>query len=177
MAERLATVPPRVYPRACGGTGAELPGVGRPLRGHLSGRSIPAPAGEPLAPTDRPSDDLRTRSIPAPAGEPQVGSISSCASSGSIPAPAGEPPARRRRRLHGRGLSPRLRGNRADSPLRTGPAVGSIPAPAGEPHGAPMTSPPGSIPAPAGEPYPHPSGSTGVVASSGVYPRACGGTA
>ena len=112
-------------------------------------------------------------SIPARAGEPPVPPPSAATGPGSIPARAGEPlPAKliaQVREVYPRacggthktqeqnasltGLSPRVRGNRRP--------------------GSNRQATPGSIPARAGEP------STAIPAcsTSGVYPRACGGTA
>ena len=99
-------------------------------------------------------------------------SPSACGTGGSIPACAGEPPPREgARRARGvyprvcggtrriafsaagtRGLSPRVRGNRASS-RSVGAYKGSIPACAGEPHRRPTAR-----------------------TRARVYPRVCGGT-
>ena len=142
----------RVYPRACGGTSTK--------------DAIPARAGEPVA---------RCRgSIPARAGEPSIRAFDVR----SIPARAGEPggeagaipidwvypracggthTARPPVLRATRGLSPRVRGNRSNSPRacegQSGP-VGSIPARAGEPTIKGLAN----------------------LGRRKVYPRACGGT-
>ena len=111
-----------VYPRACGGTpvnlanGTSYVGLSPRLRGNrghvallpLSGRSIPAPAGEPKC-----SSSCWSTSWVYPR-----------ACGGTTWLVAGPPPAE--------GLSPRLRGNlRAGQHRRA--RHRSIPAPAGEP--------------------------------------------
>ena len=201
---RQAGRTPRVYPRACGGTFAmtlkqirdwglspRMRGnlqVGEPLVAHLG--SIPAHAGEP---SWRTGSTEGTRVYPrACGGTPGSFAPDPCfrglsprmrgnrphlevdgTGVGSIPAHAGEPapgtPAHRRAWVYPRacggtgasnqegsftsGLSPRMRGNQIQGEL-LGVFLGSIPAHAGEP-------PPGRAP----------------PNRSGVYPRACGGTA
>ena len=115
-------LPPRVYPRVCGGTLpardviAQVTGLsprvrgnrGRPRAGRSDGGSIPACAGEPLSTTCL-TDSLRVY--------PRV-----C---GGTTAVIGERPS-------SPGLSPRVRGNQRRR-LRRGSHGGSIPACAGEP--------------------------------------------
>ena len=192
-----------VYPRACGGTtlGIHLPGnfsgLSPRLRGNLGhrtetalpGRSIPALAGEPL-PGNRPgaarqvypracggtyntttgqieniglSPRLRGNravrdsvsvaygSIPALAGEPSPGAIW-YGKTPVYPRACGGTIWHTREEMKMGGLSPRLRGNHVPGP---GPLNG-----------------PRSIPALAGEPRAGP----GHTRTTGVYPRACGGT-
>ena len=137
-----AVMQSEVYPRVCGGTPrsgtAPMPtrGLSPRVRGNppVSGesghaiRSIPACAGEPAAEG-------------TPAGRPQV-----------YPRVCGGTPHWTPSATSSSGLSPRVRGNRANP--------------------TPVDDPPGSIPACAGEPRcqtpaPHP---------ATVYPRVCGGT-
>ena len=192
-----------VYPRACGGTlltvrGSELQaGLSPRVRGNhavasvgssLLG-SIPARAGEPGSatgatatltvypracggtPKTRPAPvmppglsprvrgnpspeeqvDARDRSIPARAGEPCSASLSP-ASPTVYPRACGGTRLPRWRYARQWGLSPRVRGNQ-DAPPVVQAEDGSIPARAGEP-------PLGWRPR----------------LSTGVYPRACGGT-
>ena len=131
-----------VYPRVCGGTYSPFcplraPGGLSPrVRGNLlhlqqqvaRAGSIPACAGEPR---------WRSRRRPGNGVYPRV-----CG--GTRLSPHAAP--------FGRGLSPRVRGNR-NRPQPAGLGLGSIPACAGEPRSLVML--------------------TGV---SGVYPRVCGGT-
>ena len=131
-----------VYPRACGGTGrgffamASRTGLSPRVRGNRKLRG---------------SDGRPSGSIPARAGEPR-------STSSRSPIVRVYPRAcggtRGGRRLHWlvTGLSPRVRGNQAQTPGRLY-AMGSIPARAGEPAL--------SIPR---------------HRSCRVYPRACGGT-
>ena len=137
-----AAVSSQVYPRVCGGTGSLETGTGLHkglsprVRGNrppsswrgISGRSIPACAGEPCLPRERST---------SPGVYPRV-----CGGTLSV----------QNRGAPSRGLSPRVRGNRAHAKLRVAQA-GSIPACAGEP------SPCFSAPWP-----------------MTVYPRVCGGT-
>ena len=117
-------VPPRrwVYPRGCGENRSET--------------------------AKRPDDPGL---LPAGAGEPDVGHVDVLSDGvyprgcGGTTAPFGPPAS-------GRGLSPRVRGNRRRS-CRRPPRGGSIPAGAGEPRYRPAYPP-----------------------SRGVYPRGCGGT-
>ena len=112
----------RVYPRACGGTtGAS--GMWPWVRG-LS----PRLRGNPLPKEWRPSND---RSIPAPAGEPLA--ITSVTVSRLVyPRACGGTSGYALKLLFFLGLSPRLRGNQDDAHAGLS-GVGSIPAPAGEP--------------------------------------------
>ena len=133
----------RVYPRVCGGTLREMDDLAE--RQGLSPRVRGNPAGAA-------HQAATPRSIPACAGEPAA-----CTASNSsrmvYPRVCGGTKFRLRRRLPGRGLSPRVRGNPVGD-LVVSYRVGSIPACAGEP--------------------PTPSANTGQAA---VYPRVCGGTA
>ena len=132
----------RVYPRVCGGTrltgghGGISQGLSPRVRGNqVRGVAVSGGRG----------------SIPACAGEPSKGQMRSakdwvyprvCGGTSAAPHPGPRP----------RGLSPRVRGNRADyQPVAT--IGGSIPACAGEP-------------GPGRRSYRH----------SQVYPRVCGGT-
>ena len=111
-----------VYPRAYGGTGSTLPqclsliGLSPRLRGNRARPAVPPGIH---------------RSIPAPTGEPPVGHV--CAEQqGVYPRAYGGTPHPGRCSGRGRGLSPRLRGNRL--PLYPQAKRGrSIPAPTGEP--------------------------------------------
>ena len=131
-----------VYPRACGGThaaiflfGSEF-GLSPRMRGNLSwGNARTGGSG----------------SIPAHAGEP-AGSSQRLYEDRVYPRACGGTPVGRANRSHGRGLSPRMRGN---------PRMISC-----------LVSMRGSIPAHAGEP----SARTAFYCSGRVYPRACGGT-
>ena len=170
------------------------------MRGNQILPSSPRVRGNPGA-------ALTGRSIPARAGEPQHRTAASIADSGLSPRVRGNlvsvktvpeglsprvrwqagglsPRVRGNRTSmagHEHGLSPRVRGNQGEStgclglmrpvpgsiPARAGGTSqwGSIPARAGEP--AFLGAYDGSIPARAGEP----------VRYTKVYPRACGGTA
>ena len=130
--ELLACLEVEVYPRACGGTifspssWASLMGLSPRLRGNRRCRSV-TPAGEPGREVWARANAVYPRACGGTVGlerDPETG----------------------------RGLSPRLRGNR--------------------PHGWEYTVSRRSIPAPAGEPY----GRTDIEALDRVYPRACGGT-
>ena len=92
---------------------------------------------------------------------------------GSIPAHAGEPGQRNRRRL-GDGVYPRACGGTAAEKATSRPDLGLSPRMRGNhvPH-RPAHIVQGSIPAHAGEPFRR----RGEPRRSGVYPRACGGTA
>ena len=133
----------KVYPRACGGTRAEIveqmpiEGLSPRLRGNLVAGLR---GGE------------KTGSIPAPAGEPHFSS-QALGASRVYPRACGGTITHSRRRAHGQGLSPRLRGN-PDGLLVAVVEAGSIPAPAGEPIHIPIS-----------------------LIPPRVYPRACGGTA
>ena len=133
----------RAYPRACGGTADDSrfaspdKGLSPRVRGN---RRHTAPALR------------RLRPIPARAGEPNH-DIMSPASSRAYPRACGGTRQGRQTTGAGRGLSPRVRGNRRQvggMHIRLGP----IPARAGEPTRARI-----------------------AVASIRAYPRACGGTA
>ena len=111
-----------VYPRACGGTGAvpvticDTTGLSPRLRGNQRECRLPSPF---------------TRSIPAPAGEPLAGHRPGPPRT-VYPRACGGTEFYYSTRQGGDGLSPRLRGNLAEG--RAGPGEpGSIPAPAGEP--------------------------------------------
>ena len=131
-----------VYPRVCGGTSlwqtlkSKLGGLSPRMRGNPDGigcrgsprRSIPAYAGEPTA-----VSGLRS----AVAVYPRV--CGGTSATGSVVA-------------SGKGLSPRMRGNRAQ--------------------GRGKARARGSIPAYAGEPSPR----RPAAGSGRVYPRVCGGT-
>ena len=194
----------RVYPRACGGTissstpMASSRGLSPRMRGNHDSclrdgagfGSIPAHAGEPSAEVPagrckrvypRACGGTRMLAVARPTpwglsprmrGNPERGTRSQ-AGYGSIPAHAGEP---RREPPHAncdrvypracggtanglhvlyieRGLSPRMRGN-PDQESHAAGGGGSIPAHAGEPSSPPRR-----------------------MGTTGVYPRACGGTA
>ena len=133
----------RVYPRECGGTalvrmaGEEATGLSPRVRGN---RPVEGIVG------------LRAGSIPASAGEPSCSSPTSLA--GRVyPRECGGTRCDGADALDGRGLSPRVRGNRRRLP-RQSDLRGSIPASAGEP-----SEPTASRP------------------RWWVYPRECGGTA
>ena len=131
-----------VYPRVCGGTrlstGGRMSSLGLSprVRGNLF---VDSPAGGVEG------------SIPACAGEPRR-PPESARSAGVYPRVCGGTDTLFDLRFGGKGLSPRVRGNRGES-LLGGHRRGSIPACAGEP-------------------------SSGLPAGSGrrVYPRVCGGT-
>ena len=132
----------KVYPRVCGGTGSDeralglLDGLSPRVRGNLRGTrrpprgrgSIPACAGEPYPQCTHP---VCKRVYPRVCGGTSRDGITA---------------------IRARGLSPRVRGNRADS------------------HECSAT--PGSIPACAGEPI----YIIRPVTLFQVYPRVCGGT-
>ena len=127
----LARLPPRVYPRAGGGTPSSSTSSDPALRVY------PRAGGG----TDSPG-----RRIPAP-----------YATSGSIPAQAGEPAlSEGSDYIYDPGLSPRRRGNPCPDGSAPAHALGSIPAQAGEPsppsRDTDVRSTIGSIPAQAGEP-------------------------
>ena len=90
-------------------------------------------------------------SIPAPAGEPSF-DVRKCRPAWVYPRACGGTANGDRTGVLYLGLSPRLRGNPIDSPVRSA-SLGSIPAPAGEPPTE-----------------------TGPASCTWVYPRACGGT-
>ena len=132
----------RVYPRVCGGT-SRIPGLATLFLGlspRMRGNLIPA-LGKVFI----------LRSIPAYAGEPLQGRLrhEECR---VYPRVCGGTAVHRATSGRAAGLSPRMRGNRAEPPTRIATA-GSIPAYAGEPPGIPAPRPP-----------------------VGVYPRVCGGT-
>ena len=192
-----------VYPRACGGT----VGVHRP-HPEVVGLSPRLRGNRPLAS----NASVKSRSIPAPAGEP-LAFTARTQKSWVYPRACGGTASRGVLAVYAKGLSPRLRGNHLDR----GSVVeiaGSIPAPAGEPSerrgaagrrrvypracgGTTLTRSTASpmmglsprlrgnqcqlhhlkgrirsIPAPAGEPQL----SAIDGSASWVYPRACGGT-
>ena len=133
---------PPVYPRACGGTSMVMspkyiiPGLSPRVRGNPGARHLLVPL---------------PGSIPARAGEPtDVDGWANVV--GVYPRACGGTDASNDFNFVGRGLSPRVRGNRRQQRLQLrGP--GSIPARAGEP---PQTS--------------------RAKSRYWVYPRACGGT-
>ena len=137
------TGPTGVYPRVCGGTAHH-----RSIASAVSGLS-PRMRGNHA---DRHRHDNQTGSIPAYAGEPPEPFLPYLAQrvyprvcGGTSPCRAWLPPIR--------GLSPRMRGNRAVDGAGQ-PTDRSIPAYAGEPHRQPARC--------------------GLAT---VYPRVCGGTA
>ena len=141
----LSSAPPsviRVYPRVCGGTSPSTAsstswsGLSPRVRGNR--RRL-----------DR--DGRRAGSIPACAGEPQCPSCGRRSTS-VYPRVCGGTPAFVRTVLTNMGLSPRVRGNRAQLDVEA-VLVRSIPACAGEP----------------GDVHPQ-------VVFPKVYPRVCGGT-
>ena len=114
--------PPRVYPRACGGTNRRVRGVS--ARMGLS----PRLRGNLLVPATPP---IVTGSIPAPAGEPF--SLDRPARNSTVyPRACGGTVSCEALVKGADGLSPRLRGNLSGRG-RPRIARGSIPAPAGEP--------------------------------------------
>ena len=131
-----------VYPRVCGGTTAET------VRVYVHKGLSPRVRGNRL--TDRP-DGYIIGSIPACAGEPGKAGIS-CRPPPVYPRVCGGTSPDVRNLAHYWGLSPRVRGNRCQSPA--------------------VAAPPRSIPACAGEPSLRP----GRVGQQRVYPRVCGGT-
>ena len=132
----------RVYPRVCGGTPSPLairwqsPGLSPRVQGNLPHRA---------------AGTIRQGSIPACAGEPYRRGMQS--PSGQVyPRVCGGTRPERHDAPAGRGLSPRVRGNRGM--LQVLPAAHrSIPACAGEPHLGGKT-----------------------LVPTRVYPRVCGGT-
>ena len=132
----------RVYPRVCGGTAEH---------------HVPEPAPQGLSPRVRGNplihrgEAARNGSIPACAGEPCSAAASPRATT-VYPRVCGGTARGINNRPTGQGLSPRVRGNRADDPRR-GLDAGSIPACAGEPDST----------------YPN-------AIACWVYPRVCGGT-
>ena len=133
----------RVYPRVCGGTSNALPirllaaGLSPRVRGNLGH------AGDKL---------FRLGSIPACAGEPKMSRLAAC-SHRVYPRVCGGTMIWAAKIAVGRGLSPRVRGNRTSAAVETDKR-GSIPACAGEPCRVARSS-----------------------RQPGVYPRVCGGTA
>ena len=135
--------PPRVYPRACGGTfpGQQPEGDQRGLSPRVRGnqlssqrsnrccRSIPARAGEPLV-----------HRLPAPAVQVYPRACGGTFAVRLVPVPLA-------------GLSPRVRGNPSSVKLRMA-SIRSIPARAGEPPPRTATSRPTTV-------YPRACGGTG----------------
>ena len=154
----------RVYPRACGGTtprySPSATGTGlsprlrgnrrHPDRGADRHRSIPAPAGEPLASCQRPR---QCPVYPRACGGTLRSRIIRLRALGSIPAPAGEPARSLTRVVVYAGLSPRLRGNHPPVDRRQQPR-GVYPRACGGTHCAVSSTRFDDL----------------------VYPRACGGT-
>ena len=132
----------RVYPRVCGGTPVIIVGGGRSI--GLSPRVRGNPDVVAVAPNAH-------GSIPACAGEPRGGTIRQRMPE-VYPRVCGGTPSLSRRWYSAAGLSPRVRGNPADT-ARTAIDDGSIPACAGEPRLVPSHQP-----------------------RPAVYPRVCGGT-
>ena len=134
--------PRQVYPRECGGTSArdrahwEKEGLSPRVRGNLAQGSL---------------TPLQIRSIPASAGEPR-GTCPSGIPAAVYPRECGGTSIIGRETSPMRGLSPRVRGNRARC-QRCSRRWGSIPASAGEPGARSKRR-----------------------CSSTVYPRECGGT-
>ena len=135
----------RVYPRVCGGTRSDMthaagaPGLSPRVRGNRLPRpparerlgSIPACAGEPQPARTVARGGGGLGSIPACAGEPPTEAVRTVP--GKVyPRVCGGTPGARARGWASTGLSPRVRGNRADDPPERG-VSGSIPACAGEP--------------------------------------------
>ena len=131
-----------VYPRPCGGTS-----LGDDGDGYLRGLSPPVRGNH----CDHNPDHGVLGSIPARAGEPADG-ILTCCDFGVYPRPCGGTHDRYDRLNGYPGLSPPVRGNPPQHPVRT-ILAGSIPARAGEPIRPPDRS-----------------------ACCRVYPRPCGGT-
>ena len=132
----------QVYPRVCGGTSrcVRPEGLGHGLSPRVRGNRL-----------HQKLHVAELGSIPACAGEPRI----NCAPfflSRVYPRVCGGTRRRARSRMSGRGLSPRVRGNRARKPARSGSSR-SIPACAGEPQSCPD-----------------------VGGRYLVYPRVCGGT-
>ena len=173
----------KVYPRVCGGTrrrrwrSAGLPGLSPRVRGNHDVQvapapapgSIPACAGEPIAPRLLAQHAAVYPRVCGGTGVHMVAAASVCGlsprvrgnrwwsfsahgSSGSIPACAGEPPGPPRPPRPPRGLSPRVRGNHR-RPQVLHRNIRSIPACAGEPFRI-----------------------VGQADGRLVYPRVCGGT-
>ena len=141
--KRKSLCPAAVYPRVCGGT------AGLTTERELDAGLSPRVRGNP---GDEQRGVFRRRSIPACAGEPRSESWH-CPAYQVYPRVCGGTVAVQWRKATGKGLSPRVRGNRnAVRPHQRG--LGSIPACAGEPPKSPTTA-----------------------ANSPVYPRVCGGTA
>ena len=148
----------RVYPRACGGTNAEIEPHG--VEKGLS----PRMRGNRLRTTVRAA---QAGSIPAHAGEPQ----SPHSESGTprvYPRACGGTRTKRRQNRYSGGLSPRMRGNHSETELRA-EEIGSIPAHAGEPSSTPARLSQGRV-------YPRACGGTiEIMASSndftGLSPR------
>ena len=132
-----------VYPRVCGGTAGMR--TERPADGGLS----PRVRGNPASGRMRPE---RPGSIPACAGEP-VAAAGVTPTGGVYPRVCGGTLEQMTQVARARGLSPRVRGNRAAPRRKPGPGR-SIPACAGEP-----------------------TAWAGLRQSGRVYPRVCGGTA
>ena len=131
-----------VYPRVCGETDTDdiilCPqlGLSPRVRGNLSCCS---------------AQNARVRSIPACAGKPRTGDVG-CSGVWVYPRVCGETARMNRNFVSSGGLSPRVRGNRAEFVLCIA-AIGSIPACAGKPPG-----------------------SRGLACIPWVYPRVCGET-
>ena len=159
----------RVYPRGGGGTTSTSPypypgsipaGAGEPVAPWAAGTpacgSIPAGAGEPPRLTSIPGGGTIVHHAVYPRGGGGTASnlVQLGIERGSIPAGAGEPFQRTFGDLIALGLSPRGRGNPRAAGVFPTPAQGSIPAGAGEPNGTTRNCPGavGSIPAGAGEP-------------------------
>ena len=193
-----------VYPRVCGGTpyrsldSRRTLGLSPRMRGNrvrpawLSGarRSIPAYAGEPIAPgagqiipmvyprvcggTVRialPTDPPRGLS-PRMRGNRYIADLS-CCSLRSIPAYAGEP-RRKNRTIYLKKVYPRVCGGTRAVRQHPPPVIGLSPRMRGNPASALRgANDQGSIPAYAGEPPE----ARGLPIYAKVYPRVCGGTA
>ena len=131
-----------VYPRVCGGTITAIV-----FQAHQCGLS-PRVRGNPA---ERRCWRAPARSIPACAGEPAIG-LTTTSLYEVYPRVCGGTVIRCHTLVHGKGLSPRVRGNLGDG-VQAGDGFGSIPACAGEPR----------------EPV-------GRKTRCKVYPRVCGGT-